>query len=279
MQKILKVRIDNVSLDEAAEKVLKWARGWGWRKKMVTTPNPEIILEALKNQKFRRALNKAGLNTPDGTGILWAAKYKRITEKNRSKFIKLVKWIFSLLTVFFYPPYIRSEFKERVTGADLVMEICKRISENEDDRENLKIFMLGAREGVAEKAKKVLEEKYKGLRISGTWAGTPLPRDEKQIIRKINDSEADILFVAYGAPAQELWITRNLKKLKTIKVALGIGGTFDYIAGVRKRSPLWMQKIGLEWFYRLIIQPSRIKRIYNATIKFPLKVFRSTVGS
>lgn len=274
MQKILKVKVDNVSLDEAAEKVLRWARGWGWRKKMVTTPNPEIILEARKNQKFRRALNKAGLNTPDGTGILWAAKYKKITEKNRSRTIKFFKWIFSLATILFYPKYIRSEFKERVTGADLVMEICKRISEDEKDRDSLKIFMLGAREGVAEKAKKVLEEKYEGLKISGTWAGTPLPRDEKQIIRKINDSEADILFVAYGAPAQELWIARNLKKLKTVKVALGIGGTFDYIAGVRKRSPIWMQKAGLEWLYRLIIQPSRIKRIYTATIRFPIVILK-----
>ncbi len=274
MDKIFGVRIDNTTLDEATDKVIKWARGFGWRKKMVTTPNPEIILEACKNKKFRRALNKAGLNTADGTGILWAAKYKKITEKNRSKIIKFLKWIISLFLALIYPKYIKSEFKERVTGADLVMEICKRISESEKDRKKLRIFMLGAREGVAEKAKEILEEKHEGLQISGTYAGTPLPRDEKEIIKKINNSKADILFVAYGAPAQELWMYRNLKKLKTVKVALGIGGTFDYIAGVRKRSPIWMQKIGLEWLYRLAIQPSRIKRIYNATIRFPLKVLK-----
>lgn len=271
MEKVLKVRVDRTTLKGATQKVIEWAQGK--EQKMATTPNPEIILEAQKNPKFRKSLNRAGLNTPDGIGILWAIKYKKITEKNRSKTIKFFKWLFTLATILPYPKYVRSEFPERVTGADLTKEICKKASK----KENMGVFLLGAREGVAEKAKEILENRYKGLNICGTWAGTPLPRDEEEIIGKINNSEAKILFVAYGAPAQELWISRNLKKLKTVKVAIGIGGTFDFITGKRKRSPKWMQKVGLEWLYRLIQQPKRIKRIYNATIKFPIKVLKSSL--
>jgi len=265
MQKILKIRIDNISLKEATETALKWAQGD--IKRMIATPNPEMILEAQKNHKFLRILNNSNLNIPDGTGLLWAAKYLKITEKTKFKAIKLIKWATSLLAIAIYPPYIHSEIKERVTGADLMQEICKK-----SGKLKLKIFLLGAAEGVAEKGKNTLEKKYPEIKIVGTYAGKPLTTEDTKIIAKVDKSKADIIFVAYGAPSQEFWIARNLKKLKTIKLAIGIGGTFDYIAGVQKRSPRWMQKLGLEWLYRLLQQPKRLRRIYNATIKFPITV-------
>lgn len=265
MQKILKIRIDNISLKEATETALQWAQGD--TKRMIVTPNPEMILEAQKNSKFLRILNNSNLNIPDGTGLLWAAKYLKITEKTKFKAIKLMKWVTSLLAIAIYPPYIHSEIKERVTGADLMQEICKK-----SGKLKLKIFLLGAAEGVAEKVKNTLEKKYPEIQIVGTYAGKPLTTEDNKIREKVDKSKADIIFVAYGAPSQEFWIARNLKKFKTIKLAIGIGGTFDYIAGVQKRSPRWMQKLGLEWLYRLLQQPKRLRRIYNATIKFPITV-------
>ncbi len=92
----------------------------------------------------------------------------------------------------------------------------------------------------------------------------------------INDKKPRILFVAYGAPKQEMWIARNLKKMPTVRLAAGIGGTFNFITGRRKRAPEWMQKIGLEWVYHLIQQPSRIKRMINASIVFPIKIISSS---
>ncbi len=270
MQKILRVRINRITPQKAVQDILQWALSD--EKKMVTTPNPEIILSAQKNRKFLRVLNHSDLNTPDGVGILWASKYLKISANNRFKFVKILKWVFSLLIIPFYPKYIRTEFKERVTGSDMMAKICK-----DSVKLGIKLFFLGAREGIAEKVKKILEEKYEKIKIVGTYAGTPLFQDEKGIIDRINKSGADILFVAYGAPAQEMWIARNLKKMRTVKVAIGVGGSFDFLAGTRKRAPKWMQKIGIEWLYRLIQQPKRIKRIYNATIKFPVVVLKESL--
>ena len=130
---------------------------------------------------------------------------------------------------------------------------------------------------MAKSAKEILSKKHPGLKIVGTHAGSPKIKEEQSIREKIDDSKADFLFVAYGAPKQEIWISRNLKKLETVKVAVGVGGAFDFVAGKRKRAPKWMQKIGLEWLYRLLQQPTRIKRIYNATIKFSIKVLKKNL--
>ncbi|MFH1284372.1 MAG: WecB/TagA/CpsF family glycosyltransferase [Candidatus Peregrinibacteria bacterium] len=267
--KILKVRFDKTTLKEAAETAVAWAKQD--KKRYITTPNPEILLEAQKNHKFHDILNKSDLNIPDGTGILWAAKYLESVKNTVSKSIKILKWLISIASILFYPPYIRKPLPQRVTGTDLMQEICRLSA-----KENLKIFLLGADEGIAEKTKEILQDKYEGLKITGTHAGTPSIKDEKKIQEIISRTQPDILFVAYGAPAQEIWIHRNLKKLKTVSLAIGIGGAFDFIAGKRKRAPRFMQRIGMEWLYRLIQQPSRIRRIYNATIKFSLKVLKKS---
>ncbi|MFH1218677.1 MAG: WecB/TagA/CpsF family glycosyltransferase [Candidatus Peregrinibacteria bacterium] len=256
--KILKVKFDNTTLNEASDKAIEWAKGN--RKRHIVTPNPEILLESLNNHKFRKVLNSSDLSIPDGIGILWASKY-----------LKTKKLFRSLFAIPFFPKYIRTELPERVTGTDLMQEICKKAAD-----EPLKIFLLGAKEGVAEIVKDKLEKHYSGLKITGTYAGTPSIEEEKEIREKIDKSKADILFMAYGAPKQEMWIARNLKKLKTVKVAAGVGGAFNFIAGRKKRAPKLFQKLGLEWLVRLIQQPSRIKRIYNAVVKFPKKVISSS---
>jgi len=108
------------------------------------------------------------------------------------------------------------------------------------------------------------------VKIAGTFAGSPSQEEDVNIRKLIDQSEAKILFVAFGAPKQEMWIARNLAHLKHIKVVMGVGGAFDFISGTIKRAPYWMRRIGVEWLYRLIKQPSRIGRIFNATIKFPI---------
>lgn len=268
--KVLKIRFDRVTLKEATEKALHFAQGE--KQSYIATPNPEFLLESLKNPEFAKVLNNSDLNIPDGTGILWATKYLDITKTNKSKTIKTTKWLYSLIIQLFYPKYIRSILKERVTGVDLMENICKHAPEN-----NLKIYLLGAKEGTAEKVKEILEKKYHGIQIVGTFSGNPRPEEEKNITNRIHASKAQVLFVAYGAPKQELWIAKNLHKMPTVKLAIGIGGSFDFIAGILKRAPKTIQKLGLEWLYRLFQEPSRAKRIYSATVKFAFTVLKNSI--
>lgn len=272
MPKILKVKFDSISLKEATKRATQWAKGN--TQKHITTPNPEILLEAQKNHKFIQVLHQSDLRIPDGIGILWSAKYLKITEKNRSKTLKIIKWLSSILAVALYPKYIHTEISERVTGTDLMESICKNAA-----KDDLKIFLLGGAKNVAENVKKALEKKNKGIKITGTYSGSPKESEQKIIIEKINNSKAEILFVAFGAPAQEMWISRNLKKLKSVKVAIGVGGAFNYIAKVKRRAPRAMQKMGLEWLYRVAQEPSRAKRIFNATIKFPIVILIKSLKS
>lgn len=266
---VLEIRFDKVTLKEATKEALLLAKDE--KQSYITTPNPEILLESLKNSEFAKVLNSSALNIPDGTGILWATKYLDITKNNKSKILKTTKWLYSLIIQIFYPKYIRSILRERVTGVDLMENICKHSPED-----NLKIFLLGAKEGTAEKVKEILEKKYQGIQIVGIFSGSPRTEEEKEITTQINNSKAQVLFVAYGAPKQELWIAKNLHKMPTVKLAIGIGGSFNFIAGILKRAPRFMQTLGLEWLYRLLQEPSRIKRIYNATIKFSFVILKSS---
>ncbi len=266
--KVLKVKFDKVTTEEAIKTVLNWLKEEKFHR--ISTPNPEFLLEAQKNSRFLEILNKSDLNIPDGIGILWASKYLDRTKNTTSKFIKIIKAILSIFSIIFYPKYIRTILPQRVTGTDLMQKICKEVS-----NKNIKVFLLGAGEGVAEKTKETLEKTYPNIKIVGTHCGSPSQKEDKEITEKINALVPDIVFVAYGAPAQEIWIDRNYKKLKSVKLAMGVGGAFDFITGKRKRAPVFMQKIGLEWMYRLLKQPTRIKRIYNATIKFPFRVISS----
>lgn len=266
--RILEIKFDKITMQKAVKKALEFAKDK--KSHYICTPNPEIILAAQENPKYTEVLNKSDLNIADGIGILWASKFKEITKDNRSNFKIFGKWLTSLSSIVLYPKYIRTEINERVTGIDLMQNICKQAATQE-----LKIFLLGAAEGVAEKVKSVLEKNYPGIKIVGIHTGTPRPLMEAEITKKINQTDAQILFIAYGAPAQELWISRNLKKMKTVRLAIGVGGAFDYIARVRKRAPKALQKLGIEWLYRLIQQPVRVKRIYNATVKFPVKILRN----
>ncbi len=271
---ILGVNFDIITSIEAVSRVDNWLSTYSgffnFRKQyLIVTPNPEIVLEANKNSEYMEVLNNADMSIPDGMGILWASKFKKITEAENNKWKRLSKFFISLGFTALSKKYATTEIPERVTGVDLMEKICAMAGERGHS-----IFLLGAAEGVAEKTAVKLIQKYPNLKIVGTFAGTPSEEDETDIVELINSTKPEIIFVAYGAPKQELWLSRNLRKLETVRVGMGVGGSFDFIAGVQKRAPVKLRKAGLEWLYRLYKQPSRVKRIWNAVVTFPIKIFK-----
>jgi N-acetylglucosaminyldiphosphoundecaprenol N-acetyl-beta-D-mannosaminyltransferase len=148
--------------------------------------------------------------------------------------------------------------KERVIGVDLMEKICQRAAQKK-----WSVFLLGGQEGVAEKAAENLRKRYQGLKIE---FGNSSPSFEQQPI---------ILFVALGAPKQEKWIVQNLEKIPSVKLAIGVGGAFDFISGRVRRAPKLFRLLGLEWFWRLLRQPWRVSRIFNALVRFPWLVLKS----
>ena len=188
------------------------------------TVNPEFIMTAQSDAEFKRILNHSALNLPDGIGVVWAAQR------------------------------LGQPLRERVAGSDLVGLIADRAQTT-----GWRIFLLGAAEGVAEQAAIILRGRYPQTHIVGAYAGSPRPEDEADIAARIRSSEANVLLVAYGAPKQDKWIDRNIERTG-VAVAIGIGGSLDFVVGTQKRAPQWIQRLGLEWLYRLVREPWRWRR-------------------
>jgi len=259
--KVMNVRFNNVSQAETLDLIFDYLEKG--KKGYICTPNPEMLLETQKNDAFLKVLNGSLLNIPDGIGILWAA-YN--IEKHNSK----LKALFNLPLIALYPDKFKTVLKERVTGTDLLQKICEK-----SNNTPYKFFLLGAGPEIAEITKEKLTQQSPALNIVGTFPGSPDEKDKNEIIERINNSQADLLFVAFGAPKQEIWISEVLNQLNTVKIAIGVGGAFDFVSGKTQRAPEWMRQTGLEWLYRVIQEPSRIKRIYNAAIKFPIEIIKS----
>lgn len=268
--KILDVQFDVCTKDEALKRAMDiFEYRASEEPKYIVTPNPEILLEAQKNTIFREVLNRAYLSIPDGIGILWASTFQKITKGNGT-ILRFIKAFFSLLSVVFLPKFCEKVFPERISGVDFMESLCSM-----SISQKIPIFLLGAESGVAEKVKNFLETRYSGINIVGTFSASPLENDFPAIQTLIAETQPQMLFVAYGSPSQELWIFRHLKDLPSVKISMGVGGAFDFLAGVSKRAPQWMRKIGIEWLYRLIQEPSRIQRIWNAVVKFPWTILVS----
>ncbi len=254
------VPFDPVTYEQVIEKIKSVMHKDG--KAYIVTPNPEMVLEADENAEFKKVLQHSILSIPDGVGILWASHYLS-SPRSKSRTVRFFSLLSSLSSIIFRPAKIREKLPERVTGTDLFYRIAE-----ESQNHKWRIFLLGAKPGVAIKAVDILLKKYPKAIFAGTYAGSPSFGEEEQIRNLIDSSKPDILFVAYGSPAQELWIARNLPRLNSVKLAIGVGGAFDFAAGAVKRAPAFMRKIGLEWLWRVMREPSRIKRIWNATYAF-----------
>jgi N-acetylglucosaminyldiphosphoundecaprenol N-acetyl-beta-D-mannosaminyltransferase len=221
--RILGVRIDNITPGDALDRISGMALSG--IPHHVMTVNPEFIMMAKKDPLFGSVLEKAALCLADGIGIVAAARL------------------------------MRKPIGGRITGSDTIPALAAIAA-----RKGISIFLLGAAPGVAERASETLRRANPGLNIVGTYSGSPRPEEEDGICRMIENVRPQILLVAFGAPGQDLWIARTQERLR-IPVAIGVGGTFDFIAGVVKRAPRWMQSLGLEWFYRLIREPRRWRRM------------------
>ncbi|KAB3534174.1 WecB/TagA/CpsF family glycosyltransferase [Alkaliphilus pronyensis] len=233
---ILKVPIDAVTVDEAMEELIGFINQDDFMK--VYTPNPEIVMLAQADKKLFNILKEGNLVVPDGIGLILASKLKGLG------------------------------LKERVTGVDLTDRLLKHCSTN-----NKSIYILGGKPNVPEKAAENISKKYKGIKIAGVCNGYFESNENERIIHEINSSGTDVLFVCLGSPKQEHWIDDNKDKLKC-KLAIGVGGSVDIYAGTAKRAPIVFQRLGLEWFYRLIKEPKRYKRMLllpKFLVKFVLK--------
>jgi N-acetylglucosaminyldiphosphoundecaprenol N-acetyl-beta-D-mannosaminyltransferase len=227
---ILGVAVEDITEAEAIERIAGLVAEAGPHQ--IVTVNPEFVMEARRNSAFRRVLAAADLATPDGFGLLLAARLRGNT------------------------------LRGRVTGVALTELIAEQSAKH-----GWSLFLLGAAPGVAERAAAALQRTYPNLCIAGCYAGSPQRSEEPAIRTRIIAAQPTVLLVAYGHPAQELWIARNQPLLR-VPVAIGVGGVFDYLAGKTPRAPSWMRRIGLEWLYRLIRQPQRWRRILVAVPLF-----------
>lgn len=146
-----------------------------------------------------------------------------------------------------------NELPDRITGVDLFEKICK-----EHEKINASIFLYGAKRDIVEETRKNLLEKYPGINIVGIEDG--YIKDNERLIEEINKSDANIIFIAMGSPKQEKWIYENKDKLKA-NVFMGVGGGFDVMSGKTKRAPIYIQKMGIEWLYRMLKEPKRLKNV------------------
>jgi len=230
---ILGVQVDAVTMIQAVERISDLiAEG---KPSMVATANAEMLLRATHDDELKSILNAANLVVPDGAGTVWAARH------------------------------LGKHMPERVAGADLVQELMKLAPARA-----WKFYLFGSSPGIADKAKVKAEKLYPGIQIVGTRNGYFKPEDEPEIVAQIKSARPDVLLAALGVPKQEKWIAAHMNDLN-VPVSIGVGGTFDVMAGVVKRAPLWMQRARLEWLFRAMLQPSRAGRLL-ALPKFVLKV-------
>lgn len=237
---ILGVGITNATMDKILKYIITGLEKAD-KKYFIVTPNPEILTLANSDFSYKNILNKAEIALSDGVGVIMASKV------------------------------LGKSLKARVTGIDLLENLCQAVSEKP-----ITVGFLGGRKEIAEKTAECLQKKYPGLKVgfAGREWSDKLLKSPKllRLPRKV-----DILFVAFGAPKQERWIYENLEKLP-VKIAIGVGGAFDYISGQVSRAPVFIRKIGLEWLFRLFVQPWRIKRQIKL-IEFTLLVLEEKIGN
>ncbi|HEX7736903.1 MAG TPA: WecB/TagA/CpsF family glycosyltransferase [Ktedonobacteraceae bacterium] len=237
---VLGVRVDRVSKEQVLGRMMeiiarRRASGDQLPCQQLITVNPEFVMAAQRDDAFRAAINAATLVVADGVGVVWATRY------------------------------LRAATPERITGVDTLVALATRSASA-----GYRIYLLGAAPGIAEEAAARLQSLAPGLQIAGTYAGTPALAEEDEIIERVRAARADVLCVAYGAPAQDLWIYRNLARLP-VALAVGVGGAYDFISGRQRRAPHLMQRLGLEWLYRLYREPWRWRRML-ALPRFALRV-------
>jgi N-acetylglucosaminyldiphosphoundecaprenol N-acetyl-beta-D-mannosaminyltransferase len=244
---VLGVRFHALTRRHAAEAIVRLAQTG--RKSYVVKPYSEFMPPAAKDTSIRALLNDAALCLPDGAGILWAAHYLSLRGGTLRALIQLK---LSLLSLIFRPSAIRKPLPEAMHGVDFTWEMLHAL-----DQAGLSVYLLGGTPEESRGAMKKIASRLPSLRITGARPGYLKQNDGA--IAEINAARPDVLLVAMGFPRQERWIAENLPLLD-VKVAVAEGGSFTFISGAIGRAPGWMRRSGLEWLYRLLRQPSRLRR-------------------
>lgn len=219
---VLGVRVDDATYEDLLTKVDAFvAMG---QPHQIVTLNVEMLVAAHDDPDFARDLNAADLNVADSAGVMLAARL------------------------------LGRPLRQRVTGSDGIYHLAAHCA-----RRQYRPFFLGAAPGVAGQVAERLAAANPGLQVAGAYAGSPHPEEEDDIIQRVRSAAPDLLLVAYGVPAEEKWLARNRLRLG-VPAMIGVGGTFDFVAGVTRRAPPSMRRLGLEWFYRLLQEPWRWRR-------------------
>lgn len=215
------------------------------RQHWIATVNPEIILKAREDEEYKKVLSEADLRVTDGVGIIWASRF------------------------------LGEKLKERITGVDLVYDILRMTK--------LRVMVIGADEDSRQKARAKLKNIFPLIDLEISSVEIDINGKNRGLFLKLNEEIRNfrpaILFVAFGAPYQETWIYENLRLLSAVKLAIGVGGAIDIIAGKFPRAPRWMRKIGLEWLWRLYLEPKRWRRVFNAVIVFSGLIIKSKINN
>jgi N-acetylglucosaminyldiphosphoundecaprenol N-acetyl-beta-D-mannosaminyltransferase len=239
--RIGEIQMDPITLAQALEAIEGLVRGG--RGGTVFTPNVDHFVLAEEDERFRNAYRDTDLSLVDGTPVLWAARV------------------------------LGSPLPEKVSGSDLLLPVAELAA-----RHGWRVFLLGAGPGVAERVKTILEADFPGVKIVGTSSpnvdlSKPVT-EQKDVIDAVKATRPDVLFLALGSPKQEIWAHRIREAMKPT-VVLGVGASFDFVAGTAKRAPRWISKAGLEWLYRLGHEPRRLwKRYLVRDPKFAVIVYR-----
>lgn len=226
--KLLNIELDNLTFDDVLNEIDQLISKQ--TPTHVVTPNVDHLVRLQKDREFLKVYEDASLTLADGVPVLWAAKY------------------------------LGTPLKQKLSGSDLLPRLCERAS-----KKGHRVFFLGGLPEAAEISKVHLERMYPGLQVVGTYCPPfGFEKDEKEnqkVINAIRVTDPDILCVGLGAPKQEKWIYKY-KENYQVPVSLGLGASFDFISGKVKRAPKWMQRIGLEWFWRLLSDPVRLWKRY-----------------
>lgn len=240
---ILGVRIDETTREDAKKMAADFLEGE--IASTIFTPNPEMLVDAYYDSSFKEVLNRGSLNICDGRGV------------ELLSFGRL----------------------QRLPGVDFMLDICELAL-----TKNARVYLLGSGNNeTLEATKSALQKRFAAIQIVGMHKGPEISFKKEEGIKELSISQyenndilgcivmasPDILFVAFGHNKQEKWIDANIGALPSVKIAMGVGGAFDYISGRISRAPQWMRIIGLEWLYRLVREPQRAKRIFKAVIIFP----------
>lgn len=225
---ILGAAIDNVDREEALDRIAALIRAR--RPALVVTPNVDHLVNLQRDPEFREIYVQAALVLADGVPLLWAARF------------------------------LGTPIREKLSGSDIFHDLCRLAAER-----GFRVFFLGGREGAALRAAEIVRRRHPGLQVVGVYS-PPLgfERDDAEGARidaMLTEARPDLLLLGLGSPKQEKWSARNSSRLG-IPVTMGIGITFEYTAGMVRRAPVWMQRLGLEWFFRLLMEPSRLWRRY-----------------